>query len=432
MQEELGERSTFRNDPYKRSRFYHILEAAFEYFISLLTVDAYIARVATAVGMSDSTTGILTAFVSLGCGTQIFALFFARRRSVKSIVTVGHTLNQLCFTLVYLTPLLPDSFGNKSTYLLVFLLAGHLIANVIHAPKINWFMNLVDDKERGVFTANKEIVSLIGGMTFSFVMGRVIDGYTERGNENGAFTVCAITIFVLTLLHTLTLLLSKEKIQAEDSPEEAAEKVSLKSILSEKTLRKVIFVSILRSIAVYATTPFYGTYQNKELGFTMTFVSVLSIVYSITRALVSRPIGKFADKKSFRVSLTLCYAIEALGMLCVVFTVPGNGKIFFTAYKVLNAVSMAGINSGEINLIYDYVPKEKRMTALALKCSIAGIIGFLTTLAVSPLVDYIQAQGNTFLGMPLYAQQVVSVIGLVITLVIILYLNTVVKKIRQN
>ena len=47
-------------DPYKFSRLMYILEAAFEYFISLLVIGAYIAKVATAIGLPDSITGILT------------------------------------------------------------------------------------------------------------------------------------------------------------------------------------------------------------------------------------------------------------------------------------------------------------------------------------------------------------------------------------
>jgi ABC-type uncharacterized transport system permease subunit len=78
------------------------------------------------------------------------------------------------------------------------------------------------------------------------------------------------------------------------------------------------------------------------------------------------------------------------------------------------------------------VDKEKRVGALALKSTLAGFAGFFTTLAVSPLVNYIQGNGNVFLGVSVYAQQVVSAIAVALLLVLITYLNTVIKKIKNN
>jgi MFS family permease len=141
--------------------------------------------------------------------------------------------------------------------------------------------------------------------------------------------------------------------------------------------------------------------------------------------------GKFADKYSFAKMLNICFIIMLVGYAINIFTVPDNGKIFYTIYYMLNAVAMAGINSAVINLIYDYVDKEKRIGALALKSTIAGFAGFFTTLAVSPLVSHIQECGNMFLGMNVYAQQVVSAIAAILLVVLIVYLNLVVRKIRK-
>jgi MFS family permease len=121
-----------------------------------------------------------------------------------------------------------------------------------------------------------------------------------------------------------------------------------------------------------------------------------------------------------------------VGFTINVFTVPENGKVLYTIYYVLYAIGMAGINSATINLIYDYVEKEKRVGALALSSTFSGFAGFFTTLAVSPLVSYIQASGNTFLGLNVYAQQVVSVMAVILLIVLIVYLNTVVRKIKSN
>ena len=180
----------------------------------------------------------------------------------------------------------------------------------------------------------------------------------------------------------------------------------------------------------YASTPFYGSYQIKELGFTMTFVSILSAAYAIVRTIFSRPMGKFADKYSFAKMLNICFSIALAGFIVNIFTVPANGKVLYTVYYMLYAVAMAGINSATINLIYDYVDKEKRTGALALKSTICGFAGFFTTLIVSPLVSYVQRNGNRLFGINIYAQQIVSVISAILLVVLLVYLNTTVKQLK--
>lgn len=418
-----------QKDIYKTSRFLYIIEAALEYFISLLVSGAYLAKLTTAIDVSDTITGILSAFVSLGCGFQIVAIFLANKRPVKRWVTILHSLNQLFFALIYLVPFIPLTRIQKTIIFVFFLLLGHIVNNVVNAPKINWYMALVDDRKRGSFTASKEMVSLVGGMIFSFAMGLVIDNFEAAGNINGAFIVCGISVVALMLFHSFVLIFSKEK------PCEETEKVSTKKLLGElfkdKKLFKVILIAVLWNVAHYASTSFYYTYQIKELGFTMTFVSVLAAVYAIVRSVFSKPMGRFADKYSFVNMLNICFIIALLGFAVNIFTVPANGKIFFTIYYVLYAISMAGINSATINLIYDYVDKEKRVGALAISSTLSGFAGFFTTLLVSPLVTYIQENGNIFLGIPLYAQQLVSLITVLLMVVLLLYLNLVVKKIKN-
>ncbi len=421
------------NDPYRFSRIMYIIEAALEYFISLVVTDAYLAKIAKSIDMSDGLIGVISAFVSLGCGMQIVAIFFSGRGPVKRLVCTGTVITNLAFMLVYLTPFFPVGNGVRTVILIAIFLGAHLIKNIVHSPKINWFMSLVEDSKRGVFTANKEIISLIGGMIFTLIMGAVIDGFEAANNLNGAFITSAVTIFVLGALHILTMVLAKEKTDPSmgEVKEKSKQKFPIKELLANKNLVKIVLFSVIWHIAQYAATPFYGAYKVDALGFTMLFNSVLMIAYSIVRALFSRPLGRFADKRSFATMLILCFAVISVAFGINVFTVPSNGHVMFTVYYMLFAVALAGINSGTINLVYDYVPHDQRVAALALQNSIAGIAGFLTTTLVSFLVEHIQKNGNVFLGMNVYAQQVVSVFGFVGSVICELYLIFVIRKIHK-
>lgn len=408
-------------DIYRSSRLFVIIEAALEYFVALLTGGAFLAKVSTGIGISDSLTGIISSFVSLGCAVQLFSLFMGGIKRVKWLVIPVTLFTQMFFCLIYVIPIVPIPTHIKPVAFVACVLTANILLQLVGSPKLNWFMSLVDDRKRGVFTANKEIVSLIGGMIFTTVMGNIVDRYEAAGNLSGAFILCGVTIVVLMVLQSVTIILTREK-PIVSTEKHANPFANIKTLAKNKFYLMAVGASVLWSITNGCSVPFYGTYQIRELGFSLTFVAILGIVYAIVRALVSRFWGSFADKHSFARMMCFCISIAGAGYFINVFTSPANGKVFYTAYYVLTAIAMAGINSALTNLVLDYAPYALRTEALALSHTVYGLAGFFTTLAVSPLVTYIQNNGNRFLGLPFYAQQVVSAMAVLFCAALVLFL----------
>ncbi|MBR4941695.1 MAG: MFS transporter, partial [Clostridia bacterium] len=421
MRSRSAELTPPEKDIYKTSRNLYIVEAALEYFIAIIVGGAFLAKVSTSLGISDSLTGIISSFVSLGCVIQLVSIFMNRRKGVKTAVVIISIINQLLFCLIYVTPFIPLSSKGKIAVFVCCMLAANLILQIGNAPKTNWYMALVENKKRGVFTANVEIVSLIGGMIFSTVMGNLVDRFEAAGNLKGAFAVCAVTVFCLMILHTVTLLCSKEKPMPE-VPEGSRVWPKIQRLLKNRLYLKAVAVGVLWNVAICSSTPFFYTYQIGELDFSLTFVAILGAIYAVVRALFSRFWGKIADRQSFATMMCICASIAGAAYVVNIFTTPANGKIFYTAYYVLTAISMAGMNSSLTNILFDYAPFELRTEALAVQRTLYGLCGFLTTLAVSPLVSHIQESGNTLFGIPMYAQQAVSAISVVIIAGVVLFL----------
>ena len=57
--------SVFAAKDYRRSRGAYHLECAFEYFVSLLVTDSFLALLLTHIGLSESTIGVLSSLISL-------------------------------------------------------------------------------------------------------------------------------------------------------------------------------------------------------------------------------------------------------------------------------------------------------------------------------------------------------------------------------
>lgn len=423
----------FKEEPHAISRLMYIIEADLEYLISLLITGAFLATLTSELGMSDGLTGIISAFVSLGCLFQVLSIFF-HKANVKRFVMLLSIANQLLFVMLYIIPI-----GGKSSFKTALFVAcifmAFFIYNIAHPKKIDWFMSMVPEERRGVFTANKEIISLASGVVFNFVMGALIDYYRDRGEIKTSLLLGAITIFSLCILHTITMALTEGKDNSKLPSSQKSKATNIFYLFKNKTVLKVSTVTLFYYVSYYSTFSFYGSYQIKELGFSLKFISVITIISLIARILVSKFWGSYADRNSFAKMLCWCFTITAIGHFAMVFTVPSNGKLLFPFYLTCTAIGMGGIGSAQINICYDYVPFAKRADSLAFSQAIGGGAGFFTTFLISPLVEHIQKNGNSFLGIPVYAQQVISLIALVIEIVAIVYIAFVVvpmPKIRGN
>lgn len=417
------------------NRFSYITEAAVEYFISLLVTGAFLAAILKNIGVSDSVTGITTGLASFAYLAQLVAVLFINpKKSVKRMVTLMHLANQLLFVLLYMVPYINVSHGVKTALFMLMFLGGHFISNAVSPFKLSWLMSFVDDKSRGKFTANKEIISLLGGMIFTYAMGALIDRFEAIGKSETGFVLSGITIFVLCIIHLVSLLIVKDTEESISSVGKApvgAMQV-LKTMLGNRNYRKIIYLDIVWHLGTGIAVSFYGTYQINELGFSLRYVAVLSAVYSIFRALLSRPFGKYADKHSWAKMLVISFSLGSLGFLINVFCVPSNGHVMFMLYQLINAAYYAGVNSGIMNITFDYVKHEQRPYALGIKAAIGGVAGFVASLAGAKIVDCIQANGNKIFGVTVYSQQILSFIAFVALAIVVVYIKTVIMKMKRT
>lgn len=409
----------------QRGRNMYMFEAALEYFISILVTGSFLATLTKELGISDRLTGILSSVISLGCLFQLLSLTMRRSR-IKRVVVWLSIANQLLFMLLYLVPLCEISKEIKIAVFIVFIFLAYVIYNFIHPKKINWLMSLVEDHHRGQFTANKEIVSLVLGMIFSFLMGAVIDHFSKNGQTRIAFAISAAVIFVLMVLHTLTMVFTVEK--ETEKKENVIFLQNAKEVFTNKNILQIAIVFVLYYVSTYISMPFYGTYQIGELGLSLKFISVITMCGSLSRVFVSKFWGQYADRKSFAAMIEKCFYFLGIGQIAVIFATPETGKTMFIIYQIFHGIALGGVNSALINLIFDYVPMDKRADSLAVTQAVAGLSGFLTTLLISPFVSFVQRNGNMLLGIHIYAQQAITVIALVFTVISIVYIRKVVMK----
>lgn len=408
---------------YKRSRGMYIAFAALEYLIAILLAGSFLARITGELGISDGLTGIISSFVSLGCLFQMISMFIKPKSSKK--FTIYMTLvNNLLFMFLYILPLLDLPQAVSTIAFVVIILLAYLVYNIASPSKTNWFMSLVDDKQRGIFSANKEIISLISGIVFTFVMGRIIDYYKGIGEIRTAFVISAVCIFLVGTASLLTMVFTVETPVTQAKAEDQKNVLrGMLQVFKDKTVLKVTTLFVLWRIATYSASSFYGSYEIHDLALEQTVIAVLAATGSVARILVSRFWGKYADKNSFARMIRICFLIAMGAYAAMAFATPKTGVVCLASYNILHGIAMGGINSALINLVFDYVSVEKRSDSIALSQAVSGAAGFLATVCASPLVTYVQGNGNRIFGMQIYAQQFLSVVAVLMTGVCILYVT---------
>ena len=202
----------------------------------------YLATLTSELGISDSLTGIISSLISLGCLFQLLSFFF-RKGSVKKLVLGLSIVNQLLFMLLYLITLPAGGGKLRIAVFVVMIVLAYLIYNIIMPKKTAWLMSLVEENHRGRFTANKEIVSLIIGMAYTFAMGTMVDHFKAIGQVRTAFLLCAATIFVLIVLHTVVMLATVSTPQAEAPARDL--RSGLKAVFGNKRVLQVAFLFVL-------------------------------------------------------------------------------------------------------------------------------------------------------------------------------------------
>ena len=426
--ESLQTASEFDSRIYKRSRTAYIWDCTFEYFVSLLMADSFLAKLLGNLGFSDSQIGILSSFISLAFLFQLCAIPVVRNiTDTKRFAVLFHTSSQAVFVFLYLVPFLPIAAAVKKVLVPVCLLAAYFgnyfVTNTIYA----WGNSFVEPKKRGSFQASKEMVSLISGVVVSFAVGIIMDRFDTSGNLYGGFLFSAIAIAVFSGCDLVCLLLIKNRLRDLPKSDRVPLREVMKNTFGNKNYRHLLLLTIVYTCGQYASLGFVGNYKISELAFDLTVVQLINIGGQLARFAVSKPFGRFADKTSYAHCETLGLIIMAASFLALALTSPSS-RWLIIAYVLLYNMSLAGTNQNMLMMTYNYVDAKYYAEATAIKSGLAGFCGFLTSLLCGKLLSYVQTDGLSVFGINFCGQQLLGIISLIICLCAIIISKFVVEK----
>ena len=425
-----NEISVYDSKAYKRSRMAYRMECTFEYFVAILMGDAFLAKLLTDMGFSDAETGIISSLITLAFLFQLVSVFVVRKiTNTKLFAIIFHTASQIVFMSLYLLPFMGFAEEIKKPLVVICILVAYFGNYMVSTLIFRWGNSFVNPQKRAGFTAGKEIISLLSGMVVSFGAGFVMQKFEESGNLKGGFIFAAVAILIFCISDLIMLLLIKNDIKPkQDKAEGSSMKDIIANTIFNRNFLSVVVLMVLWDSSRYIVVGFLGTYRNSL--FTLGVVQIISVAGQLARAVMSRPLGKYTEKRTFAKGIELGLIIAAVATFINIFTTPET-SFFIIIYTILYNVCLAGVSGNITNITYSYVDSRYFAEASAIKNSVAGIFGFGASLLGGLILDFVQKNQDVIretVGFAVYGQQVLSVISFVMFIITILFAHCVVGK----
>lgn len=418
----------YQSPDYKRSRKANIATCTFEYFISILLTDAFLAKLLTHIGISDAVIGIISSLVSFAFLFQLLSvLLMAHLKNVKRTVILFDSLSQIFFLCVYLVPLLPFGVTIKTVIVIACILLAYICKYTISALRFKWANSYVNPANRGEYSAVKDMISLVSGIFVTLAAGYVIDHFESLNNLQGGFLFLAAAMLILNICNFISLCLIKNESSVQRRTESRNMKEVLHNTLGNKNFVNMIILISLYDIGRYMSVGFLGTFKTSDLHLSVGLIQLINMVAHFGRLVVSKPFGRFSDKTSFVHGFSLGLTLMACAYVFIVFCTPDTWWCIII-YTILYNISMAGVVQNNSNMTYSYVKSDYIVQAMAIKQSIAGVLGFIASLIGSRILSAVQAAGNSVFGIPMYGQQLLSIISILFMIVAIAFSKLVVEK----
>ena len=425
-----NEISVYDSKAYKRSRMAYRMECTFEYFVAILMGDAFLAKLLTDMGFSDAETGIISSLITLAFLFQLVSVFVVRKiTNTKLFAIIFHTASQIIFMSLYLLPFMGFAEEIKKPLVVICILVAYFGNYMVSTLIFRWGNSFVNPQKRAGFTAGKEIISLLSGMVVSFGAGFVMQKFEESGNLKGGFIFAAVAILIFCISDLIMLLLIKNDIKPkQDKADGSSMKDIIANTIFNRNFLSVVVLMVLWDSSRYIVVGFLGTYKNSL--FTLGVVQIISVAGQLARAVMSRPLGKYTEKRTFAKGIELGLIIAAVATFINIFTTPET-SFFIIIYTILYNVCLAGVSGNITNITYSYVDSRYFAEASAIKNSVAGIFGFGASLLGGLILDFVQKNQDVIretVGFAVYGQQVLSVISCVMFIITILFAHFVVGK----
>ena len=378
---------------YEYSRKMSIFEGCTARTVFNLTSGAFLAGYASFLGADDAFNGIIGAMPVLAGVMSLFSpIYFEKRDKRKLQVLLLNFLHRFILGLMVIIPLISANAAPRLFLLGSFYLLAYMSIAFGNPASSAILIDLTPTNIRGRYFSKRESFLLAVGIIVSLILGRVLDGFRDAGNEYGGFVVVFSVILLFSFGNAAFWSQIKEPIVKRNR-----KTYSLKQIISipvkNSGFRKIIIFFVLYNIGIQVGGPFFSVYMVTGLRLEYTYIMFMGMLSTFVNVILVRVWGRIADKKSW--NFVLEYSIMLLGIVHFswVFVSHSTAFILVPLLHIVSGAAWAGIGISTFNIQYIYSPEEGRTVYTGFNAALGGLMGFFGTLAGSLLLGIFDSLG---------------------------------------
>ncbi len=371
-----------------QSRRIILAEEAIAGTIFSLGIGNFLVGYLTWMGASPAFSALVGALPMLGCILQAVSPFLFERLRYRKLSVV-----LVCFGFRFsmgLAAFVPFLFsGSPARLAAVFALYffACMCAGFVSPGLNQWIMATAPQEGRGHFFAKKNILSSIVNASVMFLMGRQLDYFISKGQPQTGYFIVYGTILLLTFLDIAMLS------QVWEAPSQRVLNIKPRDFLRpfrDRRFRPVILFDTLWFIAGNFSSVFLPVYLLRGLGLSHSYISVMTILASVTGILCNWIWGRMADRRGWRAVLTAASALACCGYLGWFFLTPAAA--LFLA-PVLQCVATAGTSASSLatlNMEYASCPQEGKTVYLGAVAVVSNLMGYTASLTASAIQSMLE------------------------------------------
>lgn len=352
--------------------------------------NSYITPFAVALNASTRYIGIIASLPNLVASLlQLNTVRIMERSSRKKLI-VKSTLFQ---ALMWLPIALLALFHSSTSLVLLMIFYTILVStNAFIVPAWNSWMKDLVDKCSGKFFGNRSRINGIAGLIAMLAIGYMLDIFKKRN-------IVFVGFFIIFLVAFFARIVSRYYLSRQYEPKFKLPKRYYFSFfdfvkrMGSNNFGKFSIYVALFNFAVYVASPFFTVYMLRDLKFSYSIFTLLTVAQSVATFATLPLWGRFADKygnlKSIKISGLLIPLIPFLWIF-------STNIYYLLAVQIFSGVIWASFNLSASNFIYDAVSRERMGLCVAYSGLLntfgvfigSSIGGFLTTIirGINPII----------------------------------------------
>lgn len=384
----------------ERNRLLVILEGASARTIFNLTSGAFLVGLLKYMGAGDAFCGYVISIPVFAAIIQVLSpMILESLKYRKTMIIIGAMIHRILLSMLIFVPFLPLPSGIKLFIAAIVLFISNLAISFVNPAISNMYVSFVPQNIRGRYFGTRESYILIAATLITLVLGKILDVFTDMGNEGTGYIIVYCFIFLLTIINFSFFALMKEVPLLHTTERIKLSEIFTLPLKNKKFIRYFIML-IIWNFAVQIASAYFGVYLKSDLSMSYTIITSLSFINAVIYILSARIWGRFADRNGWSKTTMITIGILSICHFTWFFASEGSPAVLFILIlsHITSGMAWSGINVALFNLQFDFTPDEKRTVYIGFSAAISGLIGYISAIFGAQLVGLFGEKPVMILG----------------------------------